>query len=99
MQNRSTPLNGQRLIEQGYTIHRDDIGTVLRTPSGEIKDAFQLIHGLGLCRRVWALEAINAIESEIDAGSRFERKAKRTGDRLDIKGMVFESAPTRNRLK
>jgi len=99
----STPLNGKRLIEQGYRVLSDDIGKVLQTPSGLIKDLFQRVDGLGLRRIVWALEVVNAIESEHtdDGDTRSalnKRRAKQPGDRLDLKGKMFESAPTRNRL-
>ncbi len=102
MQNRSTPLNGKRLVEQGYRVLSDDVGKVLQTPSGLILDLFGQVDGLGLRRRVWALEVVNAIEGEHtdDSDTRSavsgKRRAKQPGDPRDIKGRTFESKPCRN---
>ncbi len=104
MQNRSTPLNGKRLIEQGYRVLSDDIGKVLQTPSGAILDLFGRVDGLGLRRIVWALECVTAIESvrsddnDARAALSSKRRAKQPGDRLDIKGRTFTTQPVRNRL-
>ncbi len=97
-------LNGQRLIEQGYRVLSDDIGQLLRTPSGAILDLFQRVDGLGLRRIVWALEVVLAIESERtdDGDTRSalnRRRSKQPNDPRDIKGRTLTTKPTRNVFK
>ncbi len=113
MRNDSSPLDGQRLLEQGFRPIDEVGGPVLKAPSGERFEWHEYVK-VGIYT-YQAIEVSQTIERECPfiAEARAElakrkasrtgdslakRKSNRTGDRLGIKGRTLTTQPVRNRF-